>query len=76
MTREHQFIPELIVPNGPAALEFYKAVGGAQEVDPMMTADSQKLVHGELTEQSREETQAAADSYFAARNRKSNRGDR
>jgi PhnB protein len=48
MTREHQFIPELIVRNGPAALEFYKTVFGAQEVDRMLTSDGKKLVHGEL----------------------------
>ncbi len=48
MTREHQFIPELIVRNGPAALEFYKSVFGATEVDRMMTKDGKKLVHGEL----------------------------
>jgi uncharacterized glyoxalase superfamily protein PhnB len=44
MTREHQFIPELIVRNGPAALEFYKGVFGAVEVERMMTADGKKLV--------------------------------
>jgi PhnB protein len=49
MTREHQFIPELIVRNGPAALEFYKDVFGAVEVDRMMTPDGKKLIHGELT---------------------------
>jgi uncharacterized glyoxalase superfamily protein PhnB len=49
MTREHQFIPELIVRNGHAALKFYKDVFGAEEVDRMMTSDGKKLVHGELT---------------------------
>jgi PhnB protein len=49
MTREHQFIPELIVRNGPAALKFYKDVFGAEEVDRMMTSDGRKLIHGELT---------------------------
>jgi len=49
MIREHQFIPELIVRNGSAALEFYKGVFGAEEVDRMMTSDGKKLVHGELT---------------------------
>ena len=32
MHREDQFIPELIVHNGPAALDFYKSVFGADEV--------------------------------------------
>jgi PhnB protein len=49
MHREDQFIPELIVRNGPAALEFYKSVFGAGEVHRMMKPNSQKLVHGELT---------------------------
>lgn len=48
MTREHQFIPELIVRNGPAALEFYTDVFGALEADRMMTSDGKKLAHGEL----------------------------
>ena len=48
MTREQQFIPELIVRNGPAALEFYKEVFGAEEVDRMMTSAGKKLVHSEL----------------------------
>lgn len=49
MNREHQFIPELIVRNGPAALEFYKEVFGAEEAHRMMTPDGKKLMHGELT---------------------------
>src|SRR5882672_975020 len=49
MHREDQFIPELIVHGGPAALEFYKAAFGAEEVHRMMTPDGAKLVHGELT---------------------------
>jgi PhnB protein len=49
MIREDQFIPELIVRGGPAALEFYKLVFGANEVHRMMTPDGKKLVHGELT---------------------------
>lgn len=47
--REHQLIPELIVRNGPAAVEFYKKAFGAEEVDRMMTPDGTKLVHAELT---------------------------
>jgi PhnB protein len=49
MHREDQFIPELIVRNGPAALDFYKSVFGAEEVHRMMKPGSEKLVHGKLT---------------------------
>jgi PhnB protein len=49
MHREDQFIPELIVRNGPAALDYYKSVFGAEEVHRMMKPDSGKLIHGELT---------------------------
>lgn len=49
MHREDQFIPHLIVSNGPAALDFYKGAFGAEEVDRMMTPDGKKLMHGELT---------------------------
>jgi PhnB protein len=49
MHREDQFIPELIVRNGPAALDFYKSVFGAEEVHRMMKPGSEKLMHGELT---------------------------
>ena len=49
MHREDQFIPELIVRNGPAALDFYKSVFGAEELHRMMKPGSEKLVHGELT---------------------------
>jgi len=48
MPRTEQFIPELIVSGGPAALEFYKAAFGATETDRMLTPDG-KLIHGELT---------------------------
>ena len=48
MHREDQFIPELIVRNGPAALDFYKSVFGAEEVHRMMKPGSEKLMHGEL----------------------------
>jgi PhnB protein len=47
--REDQLIPELIVRNGPAAVEFYKTVFGAEEVHRMMTPDGAKLAHAELT---------------------------
>jgi len=49
MHREDQFIPELIVRDGLAALDFYKSVFGAEEIHRMMKPDSQKLMHGELT---------------------------
>jgi PhnB protein len=39
----------LIVHNGPAALDFYKRVFGAEEVDRMIQQGSEKLLHGELT---------------------------
>src|SRR6202166_928749 len=49
MHREDQFIPELIVRGGIAALDFYKSVFGVEEVHRMMKPGSEKLVHGELT---------------------------
>jgi PhnB protein len=48
MHREDQFIPHLIVSNGPAALEFYKSVLGAEEGDRMMAPDGKRLMHGEI----------------------------
>jgi len=47
--REGQFIPELIVRGGAAALDFYKTVFGAEEVHRMMKPGTEKLMHGELT---------------------------
>ena len=41
MHREDQFIPELIVRDGPAALDFYKSVFGAEEVDRMLKPGSE-----------------------------------
>jgi PhnB protein len=49
MHREDQFIPELIVRGGAAALDFYKSAFGAEEVHRMAMPDSGKLLHGELT---------------------------
>src|ERR1017187_10589339 len=49
MHREDQFIPELIMRSGPAALDFYKGVFGAEEVHRMMKPGTGKLMHGELT---------------------------
>jgi PhnB protein len=48
MHREDQFIPELIVHNGPAALDFCKSVFGAEEVHRIIKPDSEKIMHGEL----------------------------
>ncbi len=48
MNREDQFIPHLIVSNGPAALEFYEKVFGADEGDVMMEPDGKRLMHGEI----------------------------
>ncbi len=49
MYREDQFIPQLIVSNGPAAVDFYKEAFGAVEGHRMMTPDGKKLIHGELS---------------------------
>jgi len=49
MHRQDQFIPELIVRGGLAALDFYKSVFGAEEVHRMTQSGSDKLIHGELT---------------------------
>ena len=49
MNRENQFIPELIVRGGLAALEFYKSVFAAEETDRMVQPGTEKLIHGELT---------------------------
>jgi PhnB protein len=48
MNREDQFIPHLIVSNGPAAVNFYKAAFGAEEGHQMMAPDDKRLLHGEL----------------------------
>jgi len=49
MPREDQFIPELIVSDGAAALDFYKSVFGATEVHRTTQPGTDKLVHGELS---------------------------
>jgi PhnB protein len=49
MRRDDQFIPELIVHGGLAALDFYKSVFGAEEIHRMMKPGSEKLIHGELS---------------------------
>jgi PhnB protein len=43
-----QFIPHLIVSDGPAALKFYLEVFGATEGDSMMAPDGKRLMHGEI----------------------------
>lgn len=48
MHRKDQFIPQLIVSDGSAALDFYKTAFGAVEVHRMMSPDGKKLLHGEL----------------------------
>ena len=48
MPQEHQLIPQLIVRDGLAALEFYKMAFDARVVSRTMTPDGRKLVHGEL----------------------------
>jgi PhnB protein len=48
MNREDQFIPHLIVPNGLAAIDFYKSVFGAEEGHRMMAPDGKRLMHGEI----------------------------
>jgi PhnB protein len=49
MHREDQFIPELIVRDGAAALDFYKSVFSAEEKDRMTQPATGKLTHGELS---------------------------
>ena len=49
MSREDQFIPELIVGDGAAALDFYTSVFGATEIHRMKQPGTHKLIHGELS---------------------------
>ncbi len=49
MHREDQVVPELIVRNGTSALDFYKSVFGAGEIDQMTQPETGKLIHGELS---------------------------
>jgi PhnB protein len=46
--KQDQFIPHLIVNDGPRALKFYKEVFRADEGDNMMAPDGKRLLHGEL----------------------------
>ncbi|CAN5381521.1 VOC family protein [soil metagenome] len=43
-----QFVPHLVVSDGMAALEFYRAVFGAKFGHNMMSPDGSKLMHGEI----------------------------
>lgn len=49
MTRKDQFIPHLIVSDGSAAIEFYKAAFGAEQGHTMMAPDGKRVLHGDLT---------------------------
>jgi PhnB protein len=49
MQRDDQFIPHLIVSDGPAAAQFYRSAFGAEIGHQMMTPDGTRLLHGELT---------------------------
>jgi PhnB protein len=40
--------PEIIVHDGPGAVDFYKRAFGAEEVSRMMTSDGKKLINAEL----------------------------
>lgn len=46
---DEQFIPELIVHDGAAALDFYASAFGATEIHRMTQPESGKLIHGELS---------------------------
>jgi PhnB protein len=48
MNRVDQFIPHVIVNDGPAALKFYKEVFGAEEGHSVMAPDGKRLMHGEI----------------------------
>ena len=48
MNLPDQFIPHVIVNDGPAALEFYQQVFGAEAGDCMMAQDGKRLAHGEI----------------------------
>jgi PhnB protein len=48
MNREDQFTPHVIVSDGLAALKFYTEVFGGEPGHNMMTADGQRLMHGEI----------------------------
>jgi PhnB protein len=43
-----QFIPHVVVSDGLAALEFYKAVFGGIDGENMMAPDGKRLLHGEV----------------------------
>jgi PhnB protein len=49
MNRPDQFIPQLIVSDGLAALKFYQEAFGAEQGHTMLGPDGKRLLHGELT---------------------------
>lgn len=46
--RQDQFIPHVVVSDGMAALEFYKAVFGGVDGHNVMSPDGKRLMHGEV----------------------------
>ena len=49
MTRKDQFIPHLIVSDGLAGIEFYKAAFGVEQGHTMMAPDGKRVLHGDLS---------------------------
>jgi PhnB protein len=49
MSRPDQFIPHLIVSDGVAAIEFYKAAFGVEQGHTAMAADGKRIMHGDLS---------------------------
>ncbi len=48
MSTSDRITPEIIVHDGPGAVDFYKRAFGAEEVSRMMTPDGKKLINAEL----------------------------
>lgn len=46
--RQDQFIPHVVVSDGMAALEFYKAVFGGVDGHNVLSPDGKRLMHGEV----------------------------
>src|SRR5712672_2094168 len=44
----HSLTPHIVVPDGAAAIEFYKKAFGAQELVRMPTPDGKAVMHGQL----------------------------
>jgi PhnB protein len=49
MSRPDQFIPHLIVSDGMAAIEFYKAAFGVEQGHTAMGPDGKRVMHGDLS---------------------------